>query len=198
VEAIYKKAITAGAIGGAVVVLLLIVQSVASLVYLNGVVTRYGYNYATQESSSIGLLVTLSGYFLYFVNAVLFLIVGALAVRAAAPALKQFEDAMVVAAISGMAMAIVYSLANVLIGVIMGYVTMNILMPYTTDTYADNGIRTGIPLIGSAIEGCTDLCCCLPVILLFGTALALVGGLGYWMLILSNRPAAPETYQYAP
>lgn len=182
----------AGVYGSIIIILLLIVYNTVNLLYLGQSISKYGYNYALKDPSPFYLLLTLSNYLLYLIDAVVFLAAGALAVRAAAPALKKLEDAAIVAAISGLVASLLYSLANVVVSAVVAYLSMDIALPIVPEITGNRDIPVNIDLslISAVASGIISLICCMPVFLVAGAILALAGGLAYWMMFLNKGSAS--------
>jgi hypothetical protein len=162
---------------------------VADLLYVNQAIQRYGYNYAIKDTSALYFLLSALNYVLYLVDAFVFFVIGVAAVRMAGPSLKKLEDAAVVAAVAGLAGAIVFALANAVVSTIATYISMIIIAPFMSDVVIDSGIPVNISMIGAVVTGIFNLTCCMPVIILFVTVLTIVGGLSYWAIFLNKPPA---------
>jgi hypothetical protein len=98
---------------------------------------------------------------------------GALAVRFAAPMLKETNDVLIVAGFAGGVAGLVAGVVNAIVQFIMPFLDANYI-----DTN-DIGTSLGVAGVSSIAGGFASICCCLPAWVIVTVIVAAIGGIIY-------------------
>jgi hypothetical protein len=159
-QAIYKNAIKTGIIGGIAVVALLAIIDVLVLFYLLFIVNNLS---IIEDQFPILIYLPVLACIIAMAG------VGVFAVRRASAG--STSDVAILSLLAGAVASIVASLANVVVTIITTYCAVNIL-------FSGPGI-SGLSPDTTLMAGSSTFCCCMPVSIVMGTVVALIGGMMY-------------------
>lgn len=158
----YSQAIKAGIIAGILMMILIVISE--SLTVIGSWTTD---------------LIGIGSCCIFLAEIVVIIGAGALAVRFAAPGLKDLNDALVTGAVAGF----VAGLMAAIMSVIMSFVAPFLMGTYYTGTEAED-LASGFGLAGisSLAGGMTSLCCCAPFWIVVSIVLGVVGAAIYYSI----------------
>lgn len=156
----YSQAIKAGVIAGIIMIILVVLNNTVSII-------------GTWTTSLIGL----ASCCVFLVEIVVLLGAGALAVRFAAPDLKDLNDAGIAGAVAG----VVTGIMAAIMSVIMAFVAPFLMGTYYVGTdVEDIASGLGIAGISSIAAGMSSLCCCAPFWIVVSIVLGVIGAAIYY------------------
>lgn len=172
----YKKAITAGAICGTIMIVLSFISNIVMKMAFGADLMNWANQFTSQSLSSgeipaIPLALYLAGFFtlvLFVLGVLTFLLSGMLASRLASAFIKNKNEAVTLGVLSGVATEVVHRPFAIIFTFIM-----SLVQPASTNYYG------GSEALNSIIAVAMQIICCLPVTLVAGVILAALGAWAY-------------------